>query len=191
MNQMMKRRYVLTSQYGADCTQGPQHAGHSHNKQPGLRSSMSAVAFVGLAFHSLVDGMIIAGAFTASPEVGSRVAIAILLHKFPDGFVMSSIVASQQSKFQVRLFSMVGIYFLSEFPPFHVCCLDCSHDTTRCGDWSHAHGKFHASCCGIHSGYATTSTTHCGHCTKHLFRIWGGHIFVHNSSRNIARTFTV
>jgi zinc transporter ZupT len=77
-----------------------QRAGHSHAKPPGLRSSLSAVAFVGLAFHSLIDGMIIAGAFTASPEVGSRVALAILLHKFPDGFVMSSIVASQQSTFQ-------------------------------------------------------------------------------------------
>jgi len=68
------------------------------NKVPGLSSSLSMVAFVGLAFHSLVDGMIIAGAFTASPETGSRVAIAILLHKFPDGFVMSSIVASQHAK---------------------------------------------------------------------------------------------
>lgn len=59
--------------------------------------------FVGLAFHSLVDGIIIAGAFTASPETGSRVAIAILLHKFPDGFVMSSIVASQHAKNPVLL----------------------------------------------------------------------------------------
>eukprot|EP00026_Physarum_polycephalum_P010469 Phypoly_transcript_10633.p1 GENE.Phypoly_transcript_10633~~Phypoly_transcript_10633.p1 ORF type:complete len:321 (+),score=47.48 Phypoly_transcript_10633:81-1043(+) len=64
----------------------------------GLSSSLSMVAFVGLSFHSLVDGIIIAGAFTASPETGSRVALAILLHKFPDGFVMSSIVASQHAK---------------------------------------------------------------------------------------------
>lgn len=50
-----------------------------------------------------MDGIIIAGAFTASPETGSRVAIAILLHKFPDGFVMSSIVASQHAKNPVHL----------------------------------------------------------------------------------------
>jgi len=73
---------------------------HSHNRRPSLRSSLSLVAFVGLAFHSLIDGMVIAGAFTASAEVGSRVALAILLHKFPDGFVMSSIIASQQTAFQ-------------------------------------------------------------------------------------------
>jgi len=84
---------------GKDESDEEEEEGHTHShKPPTLRSSLSAVAFVGLAFHSLVDGMIIAGAFTASPEVGSRVALAILLHKFPDGFVMSSIVASQQIK---------------------------------------------------------------------------------------------
>jgi zinc transporter ZupT len=111
-----------------------QHAGHSHNKQPGIRSSMSAVAFVGLAFHSLIDGMIIAGAFTASPEVGSRVALAILLHKFPDGFVMSSIVTSQQSTFQnihpftfilliagmTPLGAMLGVWLMGSFTPVAV-----------------------------------------------------------------------
>eukprot|EP01112_Ceratiomyxa_fruticulosa_P012549 TRINITY_DN347_c0_g1_i1.p1 TRINITY_DN347_c0_g1~~TRINITY_DN347_c0_g1_i1.p1 ORF type:complete len:358 (-),score=47.15 TRINITY_DN347_c0_g1_i1:103-1176(-) len=58
-------------------------------------TSLSMVAFVGLAVHSLIDGIVIAGAFSANATVGSRVAVAIVFHKFPDGFVMSSIIAAQ------------------------------------------------------------------------------------------------
>jgi len=49
---------------------------------------------VGLALHSLFDGLVITGAFEASNEIGARVAIALILHKFPDGFVLSSLLAT-------------------------------------------------------------------------------------------------
>eukprot|EP01113_Clastostelium_recurvatum_P038212 TRINITY_DN5688_c0_g1_i2.p1 TRINITY_DN5688_c0_g1~~TRINITY_DN5688_c0_g1_i2.p1 ORF type:complete len:403 (+),score=81.62 TRINITY_DN5688_c0_g1_i2:40-1248(+) len=77
------------------------HLSHHHDEPPAEKqqppSSLSMVAFVGLAVHSLIDGVVMAGAFSANAEVGSRVALAIVLHKFPDGFVMSSIIASQPS----------------------------------------------------------------------------------------------
>jgi len=82
------------SYYGA----GHSHAsddsgkhGHSHGKQI-LSSAFSLAALIGLAVHSFVDGVMIGGAFSASANVGARVGIAIVLHKFPDGFMLSSIL---------------------------------------------------------------------------------------------------
>lgn len=47
--------------------------------------------------HSFVDGLVMAGAFSASSSVGARVGLAIILHKFPDGFVLSTILAQAQA----------------------------------------------------------------------------------------------
>jgi zinc transporter ZupT len=60
-----------------------------------LSTGFSVIALVGLAVHSLVDGLVIAGAYRASSAIGTRVALAIVIHKFPDGFVLSSLVAGQ------------------------------------------------------------------------------------------------
>ena len=50
----------------------------------------------------------ISGAFSASSSIGGKVGIAIVLHKFPDGFVLSSLL-NQNPKFKHqrkhRLFS--------------------------------------------------------------------------------------
>eukprot|EP01102_Stenamoeba_stenopodia_P011659 TRINITY_DN3600_c0_g5_i1.p1 TRINITY_DN3600_c0_g5~~TRINITY_DN3600_c0_g5_i1.p1 ORF type:complete len:361 (+),score=62.51 TRINITY_DN3600_c0_g5_i1:325-1407(+) len=81
-------------------------AGHSHSHAPKFdksdleqperkrSSAMSSIALLGLGLHSFFDGLVIAGAFEASDQVGSRVAMAIILHKFPDGLVLSSLIAS-------------------------------------------------------------------------------------------------
>jgi hypothetical protein len=49
----------------------------------------------------------ISGAFSASSEVGMRVGIAIVLHKFPDGFVLSSLLQTGKSKHSKRTRSML------------------------------------------------------------------------------------
>ncbi|GAM26118.1 hypothetical protein SAMD00019534_092930 [Acytostelium subglobosum LB1] len=71
-------------------------------------SKLSMTAFVALSVHSLVDGMVISGAFAANSDVGARVAMAIVIHKLPDGFVMSSIVLSQRKLLGFHPF----LYFL-------------------------------------------------------------------------------
>jgi len=62
---------------------------------PTLSNQFTLIAFLGLAVHSLVDGLVIASGFVASTAIGSRVALAIVIHKFPDGFVLSSLASSQ------------------------------------------------------------------------------------------------
>jgi zinc transporter ZupT len=44
--------------------------------------------------HSLVDGVVIGGSFRVSATIGSRVAVAIVLHKIPDGFVIASLLTA-------------------------------------------------------------------------------------------------
>uniref|UniRef100_A0A7S4HI00 Uncharacterized protein n=1 Tax=Vannella robusta TaxID=1487602 RepID=A0A7S4HI00_9EUKA len=69
---------------------------HSHGSNQILSSSFSLAALAGLGVHSFVDGVMIGGAFSASASVGARVGIAIVLHKFPDGFMLSSIIQTMK-----------------------------------------------------------------------------------------------
>jgi len=59
-------------------------------------SSFSMIAFVALSLHSFVDGLAIAGAFSASEELGTRVALGIAIHKIPDALVMATLLASSK-----------------------------------------------------------------------------------------------
>lgn len=68
-----------------------------HGGEGEKKSTLSLLAFVGLGLHSFVDGLIVAGAMQASYEVGVRVVVAIVMHKFPDGFIMSSLLVQQGS----------------------------------------------------------------------------------------------
>lgn len=54
------------------------------------RSSLAAV--VGLALHSLFDGVSIAAGWSFAPALGWVVFIGIALHKVPEGFTVASIV---------------------------------------------------------------------------------------------------
>jgi ZIP family zinc transporter/zinc and cadmium transporter len=47
---------------------------------------------VGLSLHSFIDGLIIAIGFSADTGIGFLTAIAVLLHKLPDGITISSIL---------------------------------------------------------------------------------------------------
>lgn len=107
-------------------TEESNHSKHSHSHSHGnnnnnnqiLSSSFSLAALVGLGVHAFVDGVMIGGAFIASDSVGARVGIAIVLHKFPDGFVLSSILQTmsiptppnRQGRF---FFEHIGFFVLS------------------------------------------------------------------------------
>eukprot|EP01104_Vermistella_antarctica_P011735 TRINITY_DN3310_c1_g1_i1.p1 TRINITY_DN3310_c1_g1~~TRINITY_DN3310_c1_g1_i1.p1 ORF type:complete len:447 (+),score=75.07 TRINITY_DN3310_c1_g1_i1:167-1507(+) len=71
-------------------------AGHSHSHSNPHRSAkkskvaLSTAACMGMFVHGVVDGLVIAGAFEASRAMGIRVAVAIIMHKFPDGLVLST-----------------------------------------------------------------------------------------------------
>ena len=67
----------------------------SPNNLPGEEprsASFRIMTFLALAVHSLIDGLVIAGAYKASEGVGARVALAIILHKIPDGVLLTTLI---------------------------------------------------------------------------------------------------
>lgn len=54
--------------------------------------NLSWSAFMGLSTHSLIDGIAIAAGFEVSREAGLVVALAVLIHEFPEGFATASIL---------------------------------------------------------------------------------------------------
>lgn len=50
------------------------------------------IAILGMSFHSLLDGIIIGVGFEVSSALGIVAAIAVIMHKIPDGISMTSIL---------------------------------------------------------------------------------------------------
>eukprot|EP01132_Coremiostelium_polycephalum_P003725 gene3725-4639_t len=93
----------------------PQHDEHGHDdhdhddEEDSIKNRSRVPMFgIGAGFFVLIlieslflqdsngDGLVISSAFSSNSSVGARVAIAIVIHKIPDGLVMSSIVLSQK-----------------------------------------------------------------------------------------------
>jgi ZIP family zinc transporter/zinc and cadmium transporter len=60
------------------------HVGHHH--------PMGLVAFLGMAFHSLIDGIIIGVGFEVSPALGFVTTMGLLAHELPQGIAVTSIL---------------------------------------------------------------------------------------------------
>jgi zinc and cadmium transporter len=74
-------RFVLVHPY-------PEHAaahGHEHHLHLGL------TAYAGLSFHSLLDGLAISSTYNR-PELGGVVLLAVIFHKIPDAFALTSLL---------------------------------------------------------------------------------------------------
>lgn len=67
------------------------------------------VAFLGLLIHTFFDGAAIAARLLASPAGGILVFIAVLSHKIPEGFSMSSIFQAGGEKRMKSFLSAVGL----------------------------------------------------------------------------------
>ena len=52
----------------------------------------STASVIGLSLHSFIDGLIIAVGFSANAGLGLLTALAVLLHKLPDGITISAIL---------------------------------------------------------------------------------------------------
>ncbi len=59
---------------------------------PHLASRLGLMAFSGLAFHSLVDGIVIGVGFEISPEIGFLAAMAVILHEVPEGVTSFALI---------------------------------------------------------------------------------------------------
>ena len=66
-------------------------------------------AFAGLAVHAFFDGLSIAVGFAHTYAVGVLISIAILLHKFPEGLTMGSIMMSAKFSQSAVVRSSLGL----------------------------------------------------------------------------------
>jgi ZIP family zinc transporter/zinc and cadmium transporter len=68
------------------------HFGEEIHPDAFLRPSAAFLAVLGLAVHTLFDGVAIAAGFMIEPALGVLLFVAVLLHKLPEGFTIASIV---------------------------------------------------------------------------------------------------
>ncbi|MDR1696568.1 MAG: ZIP family metal transporter [Endomicrobium sp.] len=84
----------------------------NHGDECRTHEKIDVPATIGLSFHSLIDGLIIAAGFEANAGLGMLTAFAVLLHKLPDGITISGILLhSGASKNKIFGFSLFTALF--------------------------------------------------------------------------------
>ena len=92
------------------------HAGHEHehHHHVGPVSRLALLAFFALAFHRLVDGIVLPASFEVGGATGFAAAGAILAHQFPDGIAGASVfLAARWPRRRV----MLGVAVLAALTP--------------------------------------------------------------------------
>jgi zinc and cadmium transporter len=70
------------------------HFGEETHHDVMLHGHVGVTAMLGLMVHTFFDGVSIASGFAHSTQLGLLVFVAVILHKFPEGFTMASIALS-------------------------------------------------------------------------------------------------
>jgi zinc and cadmium transporter len=70
------------------------HFGEETHHEHWVEPVVGMTALLGLGLHSLFDGVSIGAAFLVRPSLGILVAVAIFLHKVPEGFTVASIMVA-------------------------------------------------------------------------------------------------
>jgi zinc and cadmium transporter len=73
------------------------HAGHedpecSEESESHRRHTLGAMSFLGIGFHSLLDGVIIGAGFADNAVTGIIATVAVIMHEFPEGLSMMAIL---------------------------------------------------------------------------------------------------
>ena len=75
------------------------HFGEETHSEVMVNPLVGISSIFGLSMHTLFDGISIGSGFLISPKLGLLIFLAVVLHKIPEGFTVSSIVlASGRSK---------------------------------------------------------------------------------------------
>ncbi len=70
------------------------HFGEETHHEHWVEPVVGTTALIGLLLHTLLDGVSIGAGFLIRPSLGILIAIAIFLHKVPEGFTMASIMVA-------------------------------------------------------------------------------------------------
>jgi len=73
------------------------HAGHedpqcSEESEMHRRHTLGVISFLGIGFHSLLDGVIIGAGFADSAVTGLIATVGVILHEFPEGLSIMAIL---------------------------------------------------------------------------------------------------
>jgi len=85
------------------------HGGHFHiHEKPVLDPSHGVMGVSALTFHGFMDGFVIPIGFSAGPEVGIIVTLAVAIHQIPDSFAALSLaLGSTESRKQAFIYVLV------------------------------------------------------------------------------------
>ena len=79
------------------------HFGEETHTEHVVDPAVGMSALVGLGLHSFFDGVAIASGFLVTPSLGVLIALAVILHKVPEGVTISSLMmASGRSRKSAR-----------------------------------------------------------------------------------------
>lgn len=83
------------------------HHEHGH-EGPARPHSLTLIAFVGLAFHSLLDGIVIGTGFEVDFSLGLIATLGVISHEVPEGIsIMSVMLYGGYSRVAATLYSLV------------------------------------------------------------------------------------
>jgi len=70
------------------------HFGEETHHEHWVEPVVGTTALLGLALHTLFDGISIGSGFLIDPQLGLLITIAVFLHKIPEGFTVASIMVA-------------------------------------------------------------------------------------------------
>jgi len=85
------------------------HFGEEVHTEEMLDPRVGISALIGLISHTFFDGVAIASGFILSYKLGLIVFIAVILHKLPEGFTITSIMMASGKGKTVSLMAAVGL----------------------------------------------------------------------------------
>ena len=74
-----------------------------------INPGVSMSAFVGLALHALFDGISISSGFLVDSSLGVVIALAVILHKIPEGVTISSVMVAAGRPRRTALNSSIAL----------------------------------------------------------------------------------
>ncbi|MBW7887527.1 MAG: ZIP family metal transporter [Bacteroidetes bacterium] len=85
------------------------HFGEETHSEVMISRAASLSAFAGLFIHAFFDGLAISAGMYYNFSLGVMIFIAILLHKFPEGLTISSIMLAARQPRKVAMYATFGI----------------------------------------------------------------------------------
>jgi len=81
---------------------------HPYHEPSEREHSVGKLAIIGLGFHSLIDGIVIAAGFEVSNELGLITTLAVVAHELPEG--ITSMAVLLHSKFKKSLSILLSFF---------------------------------------------------------------------------------